>query len=372
MAIEKITRAKGIIYRAVWVNPITGRRESKSFDNELDAKQHEIDRRKTARDDPQAFSGPPPSTTFSSIALRYLREADLSESTKDVELYNLDIAINPVIGAKDAASLTKADAREIERLCKLRGNKQNTIKRKIATVKAILSWAVEHEIIDTHPLRDYKCKQGQNAVIQPPSVDERNRIWAGAEPHLRRAIILATCTGARVGASELFSILWEHVDFGGQTITIWSAEKNKAMPYRVLDVPSELLSILAAWKEEDGVGITHIIHYAGKPIKSIKRSWKTALERAKITRRIRPYDMRHFFATEAIRGGADLKAVAEILGHANLTMILKHYQHTIREQKRTAMNAITVPPDQPAWVKRGDQGPKKAPKVTHEEKNILQ
>lgn len=372
MAIEKITRAKGIVYRAVWINPITGRRESKSFDNELDAKRHEIERRTVARDDPQAFSGPPPSTTFSSIALRYLREAYLSESTKDVELYSLDIAINPVIGAKDAASLTKADAREIERLCKERGNKQNTIKRKIATVKAILSWAVEHEIIDAHPLRDYKCKAGQNAVIQPPSVDERNRIWAGAEPHLRRAIILATCTGARVGASELFAIKWEHVDFAGQTITIWSAEKNKAMPYRVLDVPAELLSILAAWRAEDGVGITHIINYAGKPIKSIKRSWATALRRAGITRRIRPYDMRHFFATEAIRGGADLKAVAEILGHANMTMILKHYQHTIREQKRAAMNAITVPPDSPAWVKRGDQGPKKGIKVTHEEKNVLQ
>jgi len=205
-----------------------------------------------------------------------------------------------------------------------------------------------------------------------PSVDERNRIWAGAEPHLRRAIILATCTGARVGASELFSIRWEHVDFAGQTITIWSAEKNRAMPYRVLDVPAELLSILAAWRAEDGVGITHIIHYAGKPIKSIKRSWATALRRAGITRRIRPYDMRHFFATEAIRNGADLKAVAEILGHANMTMILKHYQHTIREQKRTAMNAITMPPDSPAWVKRGDQGPKKGIKVTHEEKNVLQ
>lgn len=168
MAIEKITRAKGIVYRAVWVNPITGRRESKSFANELDAKRHEIERRTVARDDPQAFSGHPPSTTFSSIALRYLKEADLSESTKDVELYNLDIAINPVIGAKDAASLTKSDAREIERLCKLRGNKQNTIKRKIALVKAILSWAVEHEIIDTHPLRDYKCKASLTASTSAP------------------------------------------------------------------------------------------------------------------------------------------------------------------------------------------------------------
>lgn len=372
MAIEKITRQSGTKYRAVWVNPITKQRESKVFADELDAKQHEIKMRQQARNDPQAFAGPAPSTAFSSLAIRYLKESGLSESTKDVELYNLDIAINPVIGHKPAAEITRADAREIERRCRDRGNKQNTIKRKIATVKAILSWSVENEIIESHPLSDYKCKAGSNAVIQPPSVDERDRIWAAAEPHLRRAIILATSTGARVGASELFAIKWEHVDFGGGTITVWSAEKNRDIPYRVLDVPEQLLSILAAWRAEDGEDQTHIIHYAGKPIKSIKRSWATALRRAKITRRIRPYDMRHFFATEAIRAGSDLKAVAEILGHANMTMILKHYQHVIRDQKRHAMNAISMPEPKAAWVKRGYCGDKKGTNTTHEEKEILQ
>ena len=67
MAIEKITRAKGIIYRAVWVNPITGRRESKSFDNELDAKQHEIDRhtiREQKRTAMNAITMPPDSPAW--------------------------------------------------------------------------------------------------------------------------------------------------------------------------------------------------------------------------------------------------------------------------------------------------------------------
>lgn len=62
----------------------------------------------------------------------------------------------------------------------------------------------------------------------------------------------------------------------------------------------------------------------------------------------------------------------QIMGHANLTMILKHYQHTIREQKRTAMNAISIPPEEDCGYFRGYQGPKKAPKSTHEEKNVLQ
>ena len=82
--------------------------------------------------------------------------------------------------------------------------------------------------------------------------------------------------------------------------------------------------------------------------------------------------MRHSFATEAIRGGADLKAVAEILGHANLTMILTHYQHTIREQKRTAMNAISIPTEEDRGCFHGYQGPKKGTNSTHDKKNVLQ
>ena len=82
--------------------------------------------------------------------------------------------------------------------------------------------------------------------------------------------------------------------------------------------------------------------------------------------------MRHFFATEAIRAGADLTAVAEILGHANLTMIIKHYQHTIREQKRQAMNAITMPAPDDRGDFHGYQGRKKGTKSTHDKKNVLQ
>ena len=56
----------------------------------------------------------------------------------------------------------------------------------------------------------------------------------------------------------------------------------------------------------------HIVNYYGRPIKSIKKSWKAALEKAKITRRIRPYDLRHHFVTRALENGAD-KAFAVLL-----------------------------------------------------------
>lgn len=90
-------------------------------------------------------------------------------------------------------------------------------------------------------------------------------------------------------------------------------------------------------------GVEYIIHFMGKPIESIRRGWKAALRRAGITRNIRPYDLRHAFATEAIAAGADIGTVAKLMGHASLTMILKHYQHVLNSQKIAAIEAIPEP-----------------------------
>lgn len=52
-----------------------------------------------------------------------------------------------------------------------------------------------------------------------------------------------------------------------------------------------------------------------------------------------PYDLRHAFASLALVHGADIKCVAETMGHKNITMLLSVYQHTLFEQRRRAVNA---------------------------------
>ena len=73
---------------------------------------------------------------------------------------------------------------------------------------------------------------------------------------------------------------------------------------------------------------------------SIKNAWKQTLQRAGITRRIRPYDLRHAFATELIAGGVDVGTVAKLMGHSTPTMLLTHYQHVMDKQKRAAVEAL--------------------------------
>ena len=127
-------------------------------------------------------------------------------------------------------------------------------------------------------------------------------------------------------------------------IHLHAAKKNRKEPIRDIPIRKTLIDELRSWRDADKeLGVNQVIHFRGKPIRTIHEGWKAALRRAGISRKIRPYDLRHAFATEAIAAGADIGTVAKLMGHASLTMVLKHYQHVLNSQKIAAIEAIPEP-----------------------------
>jgi integrase/recombinase XerD len=78
-----------------------------------------------------------------------------------------------------------------------------------------------------------------------------------------------------------------------------------------------------------------LLNARGQPLSRVG-AWgivKKAAERAKITKRVTPHTLRHTFATHLLEGGADLRALQEMLGHADLATT-QIYTHVDREYLR--------------------------------------
>jgi integrase len=360
MAIEKITQKSGTVFRSIWINPLTKKKESKSFDNALDAQEYDLKMKRRIKESPQSFAERDEEILlFSDVAWIYFKMSQMSEKNKYINITTFKSTIFPVLKDVVASEITKKDMSKLKLHCIERGNKANTIKRIVGLVKAIMNWAVEEGILEFNPIAKYIVKGEPHEAIKPPTTEERDLIWTHAADHIKRAIIISTGVGLRVGNSELLDVQWSDVDFTEGTLTVRSAKKNKNMQIRVIELNPSMISIMKEWHQADlESGVEYLIHFHNKRVKCIHEAWTTAKLRAGITRRIRPYDMRHYFVTEALKAGSDLKAVAEIIGHSNPTMILKHYQHTVIEQKKFAVQAIKMPMAIPNGNNHGNNGGK--------------
>lgn len=344
MAIKYLD-GKNLPWRVYWRNPFTRKIETKHFAEKDDAEKHDSQVKHWIKHEPEQLrpeDAPVKSTehTVESIILAYLEDKKLKPANLKDTLSHLN-SIWPHIGPVIATELSKVHMRNLERTLRDKGLKANGVNRKISIVKAAFAWAEENEVLALDPIASYTCPKGVDAQIPPPSETEIEMILAKSAPHVIRVIVLGWHFGMRIGESELFALQWSHVDLKRGVILVWSADKNKDMQWRELKISDDVLPLIQMWREQDRKSkATHVINYKGKQVTTIKRAWKAALRRAGITRQIRPYDLRHAHATQALAHGADIKAVSQNMGHADTTMIHRHYQHVLVKQRDNALAVV--------------------------------
>jgi len=254
--------------------------------------------------------------------------------------------------------------KEGARADKKEGRLSNTTVRYIFVIlKNILKHAVEDEIIKRNPAEGISPPRSDNKFIHNLNYwnrEEAQRFLEYVKNHRRYPFyLLAVTTGMRRG--ELLGLKWACIDWKKCRIEVKynliAGEKGKAVLQdstksgrsRTIEVSPKIMQVLADHRlyEQQKIlslgvrGKTQDLVFTsdrGTPITpdTIDRQFYRFIKEAGL-RRIRFHDLRHTAATLMLEEGADVKTVAEYLGHVDPSVLLNIYSHiTARMQKKAA------------------------------------
>ena len=279
-----------------------------------------------------------PSLTVAEVIDRYLDSLTNLRTRKSCA-HHLK-SIRDIYGERKAHCMTLEDMDAFLKVQHERGVGTSTANRRIGLLRTALSRAVRWGLLSTTPLAGLRLTAQPRQTPDPPTVHEAKLIYEAASEHVKRVVLLGLATGARIGPSELFRLRWSDVDLEHAVLRMPQAAKGARAEGRAVPIRQDILGQLRAWAAQDAaIQCPWVVHYKGRPVRNISHAWHKALQRAGIERRIRPYDLRHAFASHALDAGADLKSVADIMGHADEAMIVRFYRHTNPESLRAATEA---------------------------------
>lgn len=171
---------------------------------------------------------------------------------------------------------------------------------------------------------------------------------------------LTLATGMRRG--ELCGLRWSDVDLAEGMLTIASTrvvaervvvgEPKTAAGRRVLALDVETVRALQSWRrvqvqerlvageawEDQGLVFVDELGRPPHP-ETVTRWWRESVARAGVPA-IRLHDARHTAATVLLRAGVPVKVVSQRLGHADVAVTMRIYQHVTAQDDRAAADAI--------------------------------
>jgi len=209
-----------------------------------------------------------------------------------------------------------------------------TRNRYLSYLKVMFNWGIENEHIKVNPLAKWKkLKERPRQSIL--TRDDLVKIRAQADPHIKFAIDLAYNLGVRTGKSELLALQWKHVDWENGRILVFATKTNK---WRSIPIGSEFQEQLRAARKNAETDF--LVEYKGRPIKSFKKGFKSACERAGIEKGVHSYDIRHLFCSTLLHKVGDPVTVANMMGHSSTKMTLDQYGHVLDGAKKMAIEKL--------------------------------
>lgn len=213
-----------------------------------------------------------------------------------------------------------------------------TIGRKLSAVRGLYRFWKRRGLVPTNPWAGLRGPRREKRLPDFVPVDELFVLLEAPDPRtplgLRDRAVLELLYAGGFRVSELAGMDVRDVDLrAGQARVMGKGRKERIVP-----VGSKALQALGQWLDirpsllRRGLdpGALFLNFRGGRlTVRSIGRLIDKAVATAALMRHVHPHALRHSFATHLLDGGADLRDIQELLGHARLTTTQKYTHVTL-------------------------------------------
>jgi len=267
-------------------------------------------------------------------------------SPRTLDAYGRDlrrlVAYAKRLGHEDVERLTPTHLREFVYDLKDQGLQATSIRRTLSGVRTYFGFLIAEGHVKADPTEQVEMpktwrrlpgvlsREDVEKILEAPEISDR-LYWRD-----KALLEFAYASGVRV--SELAMLKLRDVDLQEGVATVFGkGAKERMVPIgrsaqRALDIYVRETRPNLARSEGQGVVF---LNAQGRPLTrmGIWKILRKHVKRAGVKKRVTPHTLRHCFATHLLEGGADLAAVQEMLGHADISTT-QIYTHVDREYLR--------------------------------------
>ena len=246
-------------------------------------------------------------------------------------------------GARTPTDISSRVLREFVYHLKDLGLAPASIRRNVSSVRTYFRFLLGDGHVVRDPSERLETPKRWRSLPDVLSVDEVGRLLAA--PSLddpltfRDRALLELAYGAGLRVSEWITLAVRDVLFEEGLVRVF----GKGSKERLVPIGRSAIGAVAIYLRElrprlergEGKGIL-LLNARGRPLTRMG-AWKILrryVEKAQITKHVSPHTLRHSFATHLLEGGADLRVVQELLGHATISTT-QLYTHVTGERIRT-------------------------------------
>ncbi len=219
---------------------------------------------------------------------------------------------------------------------------KRSIARKLSAIRSFYRYLIREDLISANPLEKASTPKLDKRLPSFLTVEETVRLLEApdlSKPEgLRDHALLELLYASGLRVSELVNLDMEQVNLNTSEIRVWGKGSKERMVLIGEPAVQALNAYLSRGRPEflgkRRSNALFLNRYGGRLLaRRVQKILGKYAHFASIDKRVHPHLLRHTFATHLLDGGADLRVVQELLGHAQLSST-QIYTHVTKSQAK--------------------------------------